>query len=185
MFSEEDDAHNPLHGSATLEEAEKELQYFFPKEKTLAVIKPNAIDSRGKHTHYKRLHIEYTFAVSSISNCVYRRQSWCVIFVADFADFTKIGSALLLSTVEHDSDTHLQQFGAKTLAISLLHLTHKCDCLCFTADAIMEKIKEAGFNISLSKETTLTKEMAEQLYSEHKGKDFFEDLTGLMSKYAW
>ena len=49
----------------------------------------------------------------------------------------------------------------------------------------MEKIKEAGFNISLSKETTLTKEMAEQLYSEHKGKDFFEDLTGLMSKYAW
>ncbi|CAI7994440.1 Thioredoxin domain-containing protein 3 homolog [Geodia barretti] len=94
MFSEEDAAHNPLHGSATLEEAEKELQYFFPKEKTLAIIKPNAIDSRV---------------------------------------------------------------------------------------AIIEKIKEAGFNISLSKETTLTKEMAEQLYSEHKGKDFFEDLTGLMS----
>ena len=63
-------------------------------------------------------------------------------------------------------------------------MTHKCDCLCFTAVAIIEKIKEAGFNISLSKETTLTKEMAEQLYSEHKGKDFFEDLTGLMSKYA-
>ena len=48
----------------------------------------------------------------------------------------------------------------------------------------MEKIKEAGFNISLSKETTLTKEMAEQLYSEHKGKEFFEDLTGLMSKWV-
>ena len=46
----------------------------------------------------------------------------------------------------------------------------------------MEKIREAGFKISLSKETTLTREMAEQLYSEHKGKEFFEDLTGLMSK---
>ena len=49
-------------------------------------------------------------------------------------------------------------------------------------DAIMGKIREAGFKISLSKETTLTREMAEQLYSEHKGKDFFDDLTGLMSK---
>lgn len=48
----------------------------------------------------------------------------------------------------------------------------------------MEKIREAGFNISLSSETNLTKEMAEQLYSEHKGKDFFEDLTGLMSKWV-
>ena len=53
-----------------------------------------------------------------------------------------------------------------------------------TADNILGKIKEAGFNISLSKETHLTREMAEQLYSEHKGKDFFEDLTGLMSRYT-
>lgn len=52
----------------------------------------------------------------------------------------------------------------------------------YSTDAILEKIREAGFNISLSKETTLTKEMAEQLYSEHKGKDFFNDLTDLMSK---
>ena len=51
-------------------------------------------------------------------------------------------------------------------------------------DAIMGKIREAGFKISLSKETTLTREMAEQLYSEHKGKEFFDDLTGLMSKYV-
>lgn len=51
------------------------------------------------------------------------------------------------------------------------------------SDIILEKIREAGFKISLSKETTLTREMAEQLYSEHKGKEFFNDLTGLMSKY--
>ena len=47
MFSTEGDAHNPLHGSGTEEEAEKEIKYFFPPEKTLAVIKPNAIDSKG------------------------------------------------------------------------------------------------------------------------------------------
>ena len=57
MFSVEDDPHNPLHGSATEEEAEKEIQYFFPKENTVAVIKPNAIDSKGRpcahtHTHF-------------------------------------------------------------------------------------------------------------------------------------
>ena len=52
------------------------------------------------------------------------------------------------------------------------------------ADNILGKIKEAGFNISLSKETHLTREMAEQLYSEHKGKEFFEELTGLMSRYT-
>ena len=52
MFSEEEDPHNPLHGSATLDEGEKEIKYFFPPEKTLAVIKPNAIESRGKYTLY-------------------------------------------------------------------------------------------------------------------------------------
>ena len=47
QFSAEESDHNPLHGSATEDEAEKEIQYFFPKEKTLAVIKPNAIQERG------------------------------------------------------------------------------------------------------------------------------------------
>ena len=50
MFSEEDDAHNPVHGSGSLEDAEKEIRYFFPQEKTVAVIKPNATHSRGKRT---------------------------------------------------------------------------------------------------------------------------------------
>ena len=47
MFSQEDDPHNPLHGSASVDEAQIEIDYFFPKEETLAVIKPNAIDSKG------------------------------------------------------------------------------------------------------------------------------------------
>ena len=50
------------------------------------------------------------------------------------------------------------------------------------AEAILSKVQEAGFTVSLSKETHLTKEMAEQLYHEQKGKEFFNDLTDLMSR---
>lgn len=49
----------------------------------------------------------------------------------------------------------------------------------------MEKIKEAGFNISLSTETCLTKEMAEQFYSEHKEKGFFDELTDFMCRCVY
>lgn len=52
----------------------------------------------------------------------------------------------------------------------------------FVIDQILEKIKEAGFNVSLTKETCLTKEIAEQFYSEHKDKEFFGDLTDFMSR---
>jgi len=49
-------------------------------------------------------------------------------------------------------------------------------------EAILSKVQEAGFTVSLSKETHLTKEMAEQLYSEQRGKEFFNDLTDMMSR---
>ena len=52
----------------------------------------------------------------------------------------------------------------------------------FAIDHILDKIKEAGFNVSLTKETCLTKEIAEQFYSEHQDKDFFGDLTDFMSR---
>ena len=38
---------NQLHGSDSPEAAEKEIEFFFPKEKTLAVIKPNAMNKKG------------------------------------------------------------------------------------------------------------------------------------------
>ena len=50
-------------------------------------------------------------------------------------------------------------------------------------DNIMQKIHEAGFNVSLSTETCLTKEMAEQFYGEHKDKEFFGELTDFMCRY--
>lgn len=93
-FSKEGAQINPLHGSASSEEVEKDMKFFFPVEHTLAVIKPSAMTEK---------------------------------------------------------------------------------------DNIMSKIKEAGFQVSLSKETHLTKEMAEQLYSQQKGKEFYGDLTDIMS----
>ena len=52
----------------------------------------------------------------------------------------------------------------------------------YCADQIISKIEEAGFTVSMNKETHLSKEQAEQLYSEHKDKDFFDDLTTFMSR---
>ena len=38
-------------------------------------------------------------------------------------------------------------------------------------DSIVGKIKEAGFEIALQKELTLSKEQAAEFYKEHEGKD--------------
>jgi len=38
---------NLIHGSDNPENAEKELNYFFPMQQTLAVIKPEAYDNKG------------------------------------------------------------------------------------------------------------------------------------------
>ena len=50
------------------------------------------------------------------------------------------------------------------------------------SDLIVEKIKAAGFDVALQKEQHLTKELAQQLYHEHEGKDFYEGLTDYMSR---
>jgi len=102
---------NQLHGSSSVDDATKEVEYFFPTEHTLGVIKPNALTEKGVYT---------------------RNISVTIVF----------------------------------------HLL----------DQILQKINEAGFNISLSTETCLTKEMAEQFYSEHKDKDFYGELTDFMCR---
>ena len=38
---------NALHGSASVEDATKEIECFFPTEKTMAVIKPGAMTEKG------------------------------------------------------------------------------------------------------------------------------------------
>lgn len=44
QFSAEGEPINQLHGSADQDEAERELAFFFPKQRTLAVIKPDAVE---------------------------------------------------------------------------------------------------------------------------------------------
>ncbi|CAB1349783.1 unnamed protein product [Coregonus sp. 'balchen'] len=46
----------------------------------------------------------------------------------------------------------------------------------------MNRIKEAGFSISQVKDTKLTREMAEEFYKDHNGKDFFNHLFDYMSR---
>ena len=49
-------------------------------------------------------------------------------------------------------------------------------------DEILEKIKEAGFEVAMQREISLTKEQAEDFYKEHIGEEYFEELTNRMSR---
>ena len=58
-----------------------------------------------------------------------------------------------------------------------------CTPLSFVfSDEILSKIKEAGFEVAMTKEMHLSREQAEEFYSEHKDKDFFESLMTHMSR---
>ena len=47
QFSVEDVPFNQIHGSSSVQDASKEVEYFFPTEHTLGVIKPNALSEKG------------------------------------------------------------------------------------------------------------------------------------------
>ncbi|TNN84463.1 Thioredoxin domain-containing protein 3 [Liparis tanakae] len=48
QFAVENEPINQLHGSGSHEEAEREIHFFFPKQHTLAVIKPDAMNQHGE-----------------------------------------------------------------------------------------------------------------------------------------
>ncbi|XP_031714377.1 thioredoxin domain-containing protein 6-like isoform X2 [Anarrhichthys ocellatus] len=48
QFAVENEPINQLHGSESPEEAEREISFFFPKQHTLAVIKPDAMNQHGE-----------------------------------------------------------------------------------------------------------------------------------------
>ena len=52
----------------------------------------------------------------------------------------------------------------------------------FPTDAIIERIHEAGFNIACQKNIELDRDLAEQLYKEHEGKEFFDSLLEHMTR---
>ncbi|XP_068428506.1 thioredoxin domain-containing protein 6 isoform X2 [Clinocottus analis] len=47
-FAVENEPINQLHGSESHEEAKREINFFFPKQQTLAVIKPDALNQHGE-----------------------------------------------------------------------------------------------------------------------------------------
>ncbi|KAL5005973.1 hypothetical protein ScPMuIL_017131 [Solemya velum] len=93
QYALEDTEINMLHGSDSEETAKRELEFFFPMEQTVAMIKPDA-------------------------------------------------------------------YGTK--------------------DDIIDKVHQAGFRIAARKETTLSRDVAEEFYSEHKDKDYYNDLVEQM-----
>ena len=42
---------NPLHGSDSEEAAQREINFFFPMQQTVAVIKPDASGTKGTFQH--------------------------------------------------------------------------------------------------------------------------------------
>ena len=50
-----------------------------------------------------------------------------------------------------------------------------------TKDEIIERIHEAGFRIAARKETTLSRDVAEEFYADHKDKDYYNELVDHMT----
>lgn len=50
-------------------------------------------------------------------------------------------------------------------------------------DQILAKIKEHGFKIAMTKTIKLERAQAEEFYSEHKDKPFFNDLVTEMTRF--
>lgn len=55
-------------------------------------------------------------------------------------------------------------------------------CAYIISEEIIDKIHEAGFRIAARKETTITKEIAEEFYAEHKDKEYYDDLVNHMTR---
>ncbi|KAG8000711.1 Thioredoxin domain-containing protein 3-like protein, partial [Nibea albiflora] len=72
QFAVENEPINQLHGSASHEEAEREINFFFPKQQTLAVIKPDAMEE-----HRERILKEISgsgFSVTQLKEMVLSRE---------------------------------------------------------------------------------------------------------------
>ena len=52
-------------------------------------------------------------------------------------------------------------------------------------EAILKKIKDAGFEIAMAKTVTLDKKQAEDFYAEHKKQPFFNELINEMTRYLF
>ncbi|XP_041807216.1 thioredoxin domain-containing protein 6 [Chelmon rostratus] len=72
QFAVENEPINQLHGSASHEEAEREISFFFPKKQTLAVIKPDAMEEH-RETILEEI-LGSGFSVTQLKEMVLSRQ---------------------------------------------------------------------------------------------------------------
>ncbi|XP_074515615.1 thioredoxin domain-containing protein 6-like isoform X1 [Sebastes fasciatus] len=72
QFAVENEPINQLHGSESHEEAEREINYFFPKQQTLAVIKPDAMEEH-RETILEEIHGS-GFSVTQLKETVLSRE---------------------------------------------------------------------------------------------------------------
>ncbi|XP_022595893.1 thioredoxin domain-containing protein 3 homolog isoform X1 [Seriola dumerili] len=72
QFSVENEPINQLHGSASHEEAEREINFFFPKQRTLAVIKPDAMEEQRENI-LEEIHAN-GFSVTQLKETVLSRE---------------------------------------------------------------------------------------------------------------
>ena len=54
----------------------------------------------------------------------------------------------------------------------------------FFSDEIIDRIHEAGFRIAARKETTLSRDVAEEFYADHKDKDYYNELVDHMTRFV-
>lgn len=55
-------------------------------------------------------------------------------------------------------------------------------CFSSLTETILEEIRGSGFSVVQKKEMVLTKEMAEELYKEHREKPYFRQVVEFMSR---
>ncbi|XP_019945746.2 thioredoxin domain-containing protein 6 [Paralichthys olivaceus] len=72
QFTVENETINQLHGSRSQEEAEREIDFFFPKQRTLAVIKPDAMEEH-KEKILEEIHAG-GFSVTQLKETVLSRE---------------------------------------------------------------------------------------------------------------
>lgn len=55
-------------------------------------------------------------------------------------------------------------------------------CILFGTDEILQAIHDAGFQVAMQKEMTLTEEQAREFYKEHEGQDYFPSFISHMTR---
>ncbi len=142
---------NALHGSDSQESAMKELAFFFP----------NPVDKSNHNQHKNEQEEEDNHANKEPAK--------------------HVNSSLLPPALKSSSpqpsirQNNQQQQNQRTIAIirPSAFAQHK--------DKILQRIKDSGFDIAMKRQVTFDRQTAEEFYSEHRDKPYFDDLCNEMT----